>query len=407
MKKIASIFFFGLVALFVYLSPSPALAGTEHNMAGYAWSSNIGWVSLNCTNDSTCGGVDYGVNMNNDGSLVGYAWSPTVGWIQFGGLSGFPTGGGTQSINATTTGSNVTGWIRAVGADNNGWDGWISMSGTSPNYGVTYSGGTFSGFAWGSTNVGWLSFNCANDSSCLTSSYSVALSASAAIDVKSGGLSIVGQGAVPYGTVPTFFWTMTNMPSGSCSITKTVGGSPFSTPITGKTVSGSQVEDALTVAGLHTYALNCTNPTISISPSFTVAVQPASFNIGGNDTVGIQFLNAGSATSQVDTTFVNAFGGFNNPVSVSITGFPTPPASTTYAYSLAGSGFVANPSAAIINSPYGAGATFQVQVTRVTGAPAFTNPFVVTLTGSASGYSSVTKTVTINPTTSVQGYQEF
>jgi hypothetical protein len=59
-------------------------------ITGWAWSDNIGWISLNCSNTSTCGTVNYGLSLN--GSLIqGYAWSDSVGWIKFGGLSGFPT----------------------------------------------------------------------------------------------------------------------------------------------------------------------------------------------------------------------------------------------------------------------------------------------------------------------------
>ncbi|MBI2030189.1 hypothetical protein HYT05_01060, partial [Candidatus Kaiserbacteria bacterium] len=50
----------------------------------------------------------------------------------------------------------MTGWFRAL-ANGGGWDGWISLSGAG--YGpVLSTSGTFSGYAWGSTVVGWLSF---------------------------------------------------------------------------------------------------------------------------------------------------------------------------------------------------------------------------------------------------------
>ena len=43
-------------------------------------------------------------------------------------------------------------------AQSGGWDGWISLSGSQ--YGVTYNSttGKFAGYAWGSLNVGWVSF---------------------------------------------------------------------------------------------------------------------------------------------------------------------------------------------------------------------------------------------------------
>ncbi len=170
-----------IFALTFFISPFIAFAGTGDNMSGYAWSSNIGWVSMNCTNDNSCATANYGVNRNDDGTLTGYAWSSNIGWIKFGGLSGFPAGGGTPA-NANVT-NNIKGWVRVCGGMNNlattperpnqspsndsctgssrtdGWDGWISLSGTNPNYGVSAADGShFSGYAWGSDVVGWIDF---------------------------------------------------------------------------------------------------------------------------------------------------------------------------------------------------------------------------------------------------------
>jgi hypothetical protein len=164
------------LAVFAALAFLPALAhaGSEHNLVGWAWSDTIGWISFNSTNDhdpNTAGvqqsSFNYGVHMagngdlcgNNSCSVPGYAWSPAIGWIQFGSLSSFPAGSGTQSINAKVNGANVQGWAKAITADSNGWDGWISLSGAGPNYGVNLTGNVFSGYAWGSTVVGWISFD--------------------------------------------------------------------------------------------------------------------------------------------------------------------------------------------------------------------------------------------------------
>ncbi|MEK7077219.1 MAG: hypothetical protein AAB967_03235, partial [Patescibacteria group bacterium] len=98
---------------------------TDSVLTGYAWGENIGWVSLNCSNTSSCATVDYKVANNNEGTLSGHAWSENAGWIQFD-----PSAGG-------------------VAID---------------------SSGNFSGYAWGE-NVGWISFNCSNISSCATVSY--------------------------------------------------------------------------------------------------------------------------------------------------------------------------------------------------------------------------------------------
>jgi hypothetical protein len=140
---------------------------------GWAWSDTIGWISFNCNDLDTCATSNYGVVENSDGSLTGYAWSTNIGWIEFGNLSSFPTGAGTQSVNASVDSSGVLhGWIRACAGTaagdcssmtsrTDGWDGWISLGGTGYSI-VSVQSGTVSslqGFAWGSTNVGWVLFN--------------------------------------------------------------------------------------------------------------------------------------------------------------------------------------------------------------------------------------------------------
>lgn len=131
-------------------------ADAEKRLIGYAWSSNIGWVSFN---DGT-------VSMDEAGNLSGFAWSSNVGWIKFGGLSGFPDSSLGQ--NAKMEGNDLIGWARVVSVINpltiksidnrGGWDGWISLNsrGKSPNYGVTLNGSNYTGFAWGSDVFGWM-----------------------------------------------------------------------------------------------------------------------------------------------------------------------------------------------------------------------------------------------------------
>lgn len=136
-------------------------------MSGFAWSSNIGWISMNCENTGTCASADYNVTVNTDNTIEGYAWSSNIGWVRFGGLSGCPTGG---NCNARFDGSNeVLGWARALSyAD--GWDGWISLSCRnsggcgSSNYRLTLDGAAFSNnsYAWGDDVVGWVDFSTVN-----------------------------------------------------------------------------------------------------------------------------------------------------------------------------------------------------------------------------------------------------
>lgn len=98
-------------------------------------------------------------------------------------------GGGSSGTNAKFTGTNtsgvyngtLSGWARfcspASSPDscsgffqndqNGGWDGWLSLSGTSPNYGVSITNNVLSGYAWGGNDnnknfVGWLDMSGIN-----------------------------------------------------------------------------------------------------------------------------------------------------------------------------------------------------------------------------------------------------
>ena len=72
------------------------------NINGWAWSDEIGWVSLSCMNDfdgngelnDTCDYVDYGLYIDGD-HIKGCAWSQTIGYICFdnsGGAYALPDG---------------------------------------------------------------------------------------------------------------------------------------------------------------------------------------------------------------------------------------------------------------------------------------------------------------------------
>ncbi|MBI5817346.1 MAG: hypothetical protein HZB09_02875, partial [Candidatus Yonathbacteria bacterium] len=181
-----------------------ASAGSTDNLSGWMWSSNIGWISFNCTNSGeNCGTSNYGVHINESqrfisegtGDFSGSAWSFNIGWISFDrSKTGNPpsndigSGSGPIAQIDWTTG-NVSGWARALsgcqdipgvpvsscsstaaGAASGGWDGWIKLGSTSgePNYGVVLNPLTnmFSGYAWGSDVVGWVDSNLQNCGSC-------------------------------------------------------------------------------------------------------------------------------------------------------------------------------------------------------------------------------------------------
>jgi len=170
---------FSLLLMFT-VSTKIANAGTSE-LSGWAWSSNIGWISFNCTNTNSCGTSSYRVSVatstgSDIGLLSGYAWSSNIGWIKFAGdgTSAHPS----PQVNLVT--GAVTGDIRAcagtvnkdcTGADRtDGWDGWARLSDNTSQYyqtsradgtgGITYipADGTFVGKGWGGVNIGWFDF---------------------------------------------------------------------------------------------------------------------------------------------------------------------------------------------------------------------------------------------------------
>lgn len=167
--------FLAIIFSFIIFKNIPVLATFADNIYGYAWSSNIGWISFNDINAGS-GGGSYGVRADSGGNISGYAWSPNIGWISFNptDVAGCPGTLGNPvcapKINLTTR--EVSGWARscagsvtgdcAGGSRSDGWDGWISLRGESPAYGVVTTSlqpFKWSGWAWGGEVVGWISFN--------------------------------------------------------------------------------------------------------------------------------------------------------------------------------------------------------------------------------------------------------
>lgn len=174
------------------VTPTKVQAGSTQNVTGWAWSENIGWISLNsydCDTDKNgyvdstppCGGnntttvaTDYGVNISpiattGTGDFSGNAWSDNVGWISFnradtGTPPAAPFNGASGPIAQVDwiTGK-VTGWARVLSQAAGGGDGWIKLSDEGNSFwignGVKIdSAGKFSGYAWSSDSVGWIDF---------------------------------------------------------------------------------------------------------------------------------------------------------------------------------------------------------------------------------------------------------
>ncbi|MEK7531425.1 MAG: hypothetical protein AAB545_00625, partial [Patescibacteria group bacterium] len=114
------------------LSPiSPALAAGVVDLRGWAWSSNIGWISFNSANPGAGGGASYKVTYDQGGTerLRGFAWSSTglnggptgIGWISFedADVEGCPDDPTNVNPNLcypkVNTGTGyVEGWARAL-----------------------------------------------------------------------------------------------------------------------------------------------------------------------------------------------------------------------------------------------------------------------------------------------------
>ncbi|MCA9357586.1 hypothetical protein H6784_02800 [Candidatus Nomurabacteria bacterium] len=200
------------------------------NVAGYAWSDTIGWISMNCTNDGSCGTSNYGVRVDGSGNLSGYAWSDNIGWITFNpaDLSGCPLGSCAPVLDPVA--GLVSGWARALsplsaGANAGGWDGWISLSAAGVNGVKSNSPAascSWSGFAWGSNVVGWVDFGQ------VTGTGDACLSPSGSIDASS--CTIANGNSTCDSTVT---WTSANF-VGATSVTQ--NASQFSSNSVGSEV---------------------------------------------------------------------------------------------------------------------------------------------------------------------------
>ena len=214
-------------------------AGTP--ITGWAWSDTVGWISLS--------GTGYGLSAASNGTVSGYAWSDNIGWISAnaGDVAGCPSGTCTPKISSGT----FTGWLKALAADGNGWDGWISLAGSG--YGPTITSGAFSGYSWGSDVVGWVdwslarttynvcapSYSCSgniiqhtdasctvtNVTTCVSPNYcsigsSTCLSYTPVFNTGTGGFTghlQVVPSLVSQGVTTKLFWNVSNV--SSCSVT--------------------------------------------------------------------------------------------------------------------------------------------------------------------------------------------
>jgi hypothetical protein len=162
-------------------------ASVNDNIAGWAWSNNVGWFKLNnCNNPGSASSCDtnaaYGMQIDIKNNTVrGYMWSNSVGWITFdpnalpSSCGGAACKGATISATINSDGSrNVDGWARACAvfasgcsgtlkpaASLGGWDGLVSLGDTNTSDSITWglkvsSDRHLKGFMWGSESVSWV-----------------------------------------------------------------------------------------------------------------------------------------------------------------------------------------------------------------------------------------------------------
>jgi len=189
---VGSIFLLGGILIlqnFSFLPDSSVKAGASDNVHGWAWSDNIGWISFNCeeggpSQSNICTTSNYGVTIDSlTGEFSGYAWSDNIGWISFNeaDLIGCPSG--TCKAEVVISGSDVgklSGWARVTNSTDEDY-GWISLSDVANERHQVFidtNNGHFNNYAWGGgpsdeATIGWINFNCLNESECPSSNYYV------------------------------------------------------------------------------------------------------------------------------------------------------------------------------------------------------------------------------------------
>ncbi len=280
--------------------PQCVVASGGTPVTGYAWSDTIGWIDFNCQNSGTCGASNFGVAIANDGTFSGCAWSANVGWVSASAndLLGCPSGTCTARMQDLA----LRGWMKVLSANDpqsGGWDGFISLSGTSPTYGPTLASSTLSGYAWGDTNVGWVSFNagsnpvqtawlpaCASTYVCTDSTHRQNACTNAPIEAcstglicsagtctlppapftASGGELRVSPSFIGYNNTVTVSWNVQS--ATSCTVTEDNPGIDDSW----STLSGSETSSPLT--RMTTYTLFCTGLGGNLTQTATVSRRP-------------------------------------------------------------------------------------------------------------------------------------
>jgi hypothetical protein len=257
-RKILFLFF--VVSIFFIFGTNTVKAGEGHNVYGWAWTENIGWINFNNANITGApgtaeetiiggGGSNYGVNIDQaTGEMTGYAWSENIGWIRFDSTPdtttypgcGYPTTPCDSAKVDLQTSINdhyfpVSGWVRVcsvfasgcsgtLNGNRGSWDGWIYLHDITIDQNTDNNGWhQFHQWVWGGSTdtldtgntkavVGWGTFNCAEGSStggmyCGTSNYKVVTTLSIETIKNPPGVELGPIASSPCESSRFFSWT--------------------------------------------------------------------------------------------------------------------------------------------------------------------------------------------------------
>ncbi len=239
--------------------------------------------------------------------LSGYAWSDNIGWISANNV-GTPSGGALPL--PPPIGSGIEGWLRALSADNNDWDGYIYLAqygGSNPYGPVVDAHGNITGYSWGSENIGWLDWQAKlGEGACSSTPDSCTLpdgtgtgqtitqtnpdcttqqiTTCAAPQFCSPGSSVclnptgtlqltAAPTVVGAGEPTTLTWTASDV--SSCQDIKGTDGEDIPVVVVGNSANGSQ--QSLPISQVTTFTLNClgedgtpytASKTVSLAPVY-------------------------------------------------------------------------------------------------------------------------------------------
>lgn len=132
-KLVGSLLILGTLALAFSSVHFLSAQGTSYALSGWLWTTNYGWVSLNCgnTNDTSgvCSRSDYKVTVDSSNSVSGWGWSENFGWMCFGetcadsnlALGGVPGSNGLAAPTMSLVNNKLSGWANIISLKSNGW----------------------------------------------------------------------------------------------------------------------------------------------------------------------------------------------------------------------------------------------------------------------------------------------